>query len=83
MTHVNQGFPKAIKCLLMLMLCLIFMGLSGCGSVGPLIAPEDIGIEKKLRQEQNQSKVRPQDPQLVPLDENEVELPPLRPIGTR
>ena len=75
--------PDVMNTMKAFTLCLILIGFVGCGAVGPLIAPEDIGIEKKLKQQQNRSKVQPQDPQLVPLDEDEVELPPLRPIGTR
>jgi predicted small lipoprotein YifL len=60
--------------------------LMGCGAVGPPIPPEDVGIEAKIRKQQQsrgQENVRAsEDP--ATLDEEEtVELPTFYPIGTR
>ena len=63
-------------------LCLVFA--SACGQVSPPIPPEDVGIEAKVREQQRQAKDQagPADDQ-VPIEEETVELPALRPIGTR
>lgn len=65
---------------------------SACGQVNSPIPPEDVGIEAKLRQQQTQQQ-KQQQKQLedqekpreaeVPIEEETIELPPLRPIGTR
>ena len=58
--------------------------LSACGQVSSPIPPEDVGIEAKVREQQRQTKEQgePTDDQ-VPIEEEPVELPALRPIGTR
>jgi len=58
----------------------------GCGAVGPPIPPEKVGIEAKIRKQQ-QDQVRTEggldaDPLNVPLEET-VELPTVYPIDTR
>lgn len=58
----------------------------GCGSVGPLTAPEDIGIEAKLREQQrsqNGASAKTQEEEKVPIEEEEIQLPPLQPINTQ
>jgi len=59
----------------------------GCGAVGPPIPPEDVGIEAKIRQQQQQDIAIDQDAALedpaTVLEEETVELPALYPIGTR
>lgn len=58
----------------------------GCGAVGPPIPPEKVGIEAKVRkQQQDQARTEggfDQDPLNVPLEEA-VELPTVYPIDTR
>lgn len=60
--------------------------LSGCGAVGPPIAPEDVGIEAKVREQQQQSRQSkgdlPKDQDLSDPEEA-MELPTFYPIGTR
>ncbi len=68
---------------------IIWMGLAaavvldlvgGCGKVGSPIPPEDVGIAAKLEQErQEQAKRDKKEAER----EEELELPPLRPFGTR
>ena len=55
-----------------------------CGQVNAPIPPEDVGIEAKLRKQQKQieEQEKTTDDE-VPIEEESVELPPLRPIGTR
>jgi hypothetical protein len=55
-----------------------------CGQVSAPIPPEDVGIEAKVRKQQKQiqEQEKPTDDE-VPIEEESVELPPLRPIGTR
>jgi len=63
--------------------------LLSCGVVGPPVAPEDVGvapvIERQKRQEALDAKEREAaetQPGMEPQGQ-EVELPPLRPVGTR
>lgn len=56
---------------------LLFLFAAGCGVVGPPIVPEDIGIEAKIRAQ------RQAEEQRSTLEESEVVLPPLRPVGTQ
>lgn len=63
----------------------LFLFAAGCGVVGSPIAPEDIGIEAKIRA-QRQAEERHSTPEgqpISPTEESEVLLPPLRPIGTQ
>lgn len=55
-----------------------------CGQVNSPIPPEDVGIEAKMRKQQKQleEQEKTSDDE-VPIEEESVELPPLRPIGTR
>jgi hypothetical protein len=58
----------------------------GCGAVGPPIPPEDVGIEAKIRKQQQESAKsngtisQDLDPSV---EEETVELPTFYPIGTR
>ena len=58
----------------------------GCGAVGPPIPPEDVGIEAKIRKQQQESAKsngtisQDLDPSV---EEEAVELPTFYPIGTR
>ena len=58
---------------------------AGCGASGPPIAPEDVGLEAKIRAQQKQStnSSTGSDTTLVPLEEEAAHLPALHPIGTR
>lgn len=56
--------------------------LGGCGKVGSPIPPEDIGIAAKLERERQEQAV-PDAAEVEREREDEVELPPLRPIDTR
>jgi len=63
--------------------------LVSCGVVGPPVAPEDVGvapiIDRQKRQEALDTKEREAgetQPAMEPQGQ-EVELPPLRPVGTR
>jgi hypothetical protein len=58
----------------------------GCGAVGSPIPPEDVGIEAKVRkqqQENTQSERARAENGTISADEEGVELPALYPIGTR
>ena len=57
---------------------------SACGQVSAPIPPEDVGIEAKVREQQRQAREQGQlSEDQVPIEEETVELPALRPIGTR
>ncbi len=70
------------------MIVLLFcLGYQGCGSVGPPVPPEEVGIRATVLEQQSQ-RVAPtqnseKEPEVVPLEEEVPALPPLRPIGTR
>ena len=55
----------------------LFSVAAGCGVTGSPIAPEDIGIEAKIRA-QRQAEEKRSTP-----EETDVVLPPLRPVGTQ
>ena len=55
---------------------------AGCGVMGAPIAPEDIGIEAKIRA-QRQAEEQRTTPQAPSPEEPEVVLPPLRPVGNQ
>jgi len=69
--------------------------LAACGNVGAPIPPEDVGVtptitrqkQQHAREEQKQKAVptqeATQDVTEPPLQGQDVELPPLRPVGTR
>lgn len=59
------------------MLTVLFSVAAGCGVTGPPIAPEDIGIEAKIRA-QRQAEEKRSTP-----EEREVVLPPLQRVGTQ
>ena len=69
---------------LILMLTVLFSCAAGCGVVGPPIAPEDIGIEAKVRA-QRQAEEQRSTPESRPVSPEapEVVLPPLQPVGTQ
>ena len=58
----------------------------GCGAVGPPIPPEDVGIEAKIRKQQQenaQSEGALNEDGAISVEEENVELPAFYPIGTR
>ena len=62
-------------------LCLLMS--AGCGAAGAPIPPEDVGIEAKVRKQQEAREKALQEDEEVPIEEEAVTLPALRPIGTR
>lgn len=71
--------------------------VAGCGSVGPPIPPENVGVDLTIKEQKKKEKLEwlrqrkaageelpdlPMD-QLLLLEGQDVELPPLRPVGTR
>lgn len=79
----GSSFQHSLLTMIVLLFCL---GYQGCGSVGPPVPPEEVGIRATVLEQQSQ-RVDPtqnaeKEPELVPL-EGEPPLPPLRPIGTR
>lgn len=63
---------------------ILFSFAAGCGVVGSPIAPEDIGIEAKIRA-QRQAEEQRSTPQAQPVapEESDIVLPPLQPVGTQ
>jgi hypothetical protein len=58
--------------------------IAGCGTIGPPMAPEDIGLAARLRAEEEKASkavVKPEEEVVGEVDETE--LAPLYPIGTR
>jgi hypothetical protein len=64
---------------------LVFVGLVGavaCGTVGPPIPPEEVGLAAKIiEQKEKERKAKREDAKPAE-EEDEVALPPVRPIGT-
>lgn len=56
---------------------------AGCGVMGAPIAPEDIGIEAKIRAQRQAEAPRATPEAPSPEEEPEVVLPPLRPVGNQ
>lgn len=56
--------------------------LGGCGKIGSPIPPEDIGIAAKLEREGEEQAAQDEE-EAERRREEDVKLPPLRPIGTR
>ncbi len=69
-------------------LCILLVGVvGGCGTVGPPIPPEDTAIAVKLqkakeKEKEKAAKVERKPEEAAPV-QDEVPLPPSRPIGTR
>lgn len=64
----------------------LFFSPIGCGAVGPPIPPEKVGIEAKLRkQQQDQARKEgmPAEDQMASPEEEVVELPTVYPIDAR
>ena len=66
-----------------LVFCTVLMG---CAAVGPPIPPEDVGIEAKVRKQQQetiQTDETLSEEGVTSIEEEGVELPGFYPIGTR
>ena len=61
-----------------LVMALLFSFAAGCGVVAPPIAPEDIGIEAKIRAQRQAEEQR-----MTAEEKPEVVLPPLQPVGNQ
>ena len=61
-----------------LVTALLFLFAAGCGVVTPPIAPEDIGIEAKIRAQRQAEEQR-----MTAEEKPEVVLPPLQPVGNQ
>jgi hypothetical protein len=59
--------------------------VQSCGVVGPPLAPEDIGIEAKIRSQEKAAAqaIENGEQEIVPIGQEDVPLPPLRPVGTQ
>ena len=80
-----RSSSKIMPACLMVTFSLLLMMSLGCGASGPPIAPEEVGLEAKIRAQQQQSKSMSSanGEDLVPLEEEAVQLPDLHPVGTR
>lgn len=67
---------------------LAIWSLTACGTIGSPIPPEDVGVavtieqQKRLDAEAAKREAEESQPALEPLGQD-VDLPPLRPVGTR
>ncbi len=79
----RAGVPPVV--LLGALLAVVPAGVAGCGAVGDPIAPEDIGIEAKVRaqREAEAQRTAPPGPPTAPREESETTLPPLQPVGVQ
>lgn len=70
---------------LSLFLIVMAFAIQSCGVVGPPLPPEDIGIEAKIRSQQpdQENLSENEEQQIVPLDQEDVALPPLKPLGAQ
>ncbi len=79
-TSKNAWFIEPLGCIA------LFSFVMGCGAVGAPIPPEDVGIEAKIRK-QEQEKARSagtlSEDGATSIEEEDVELPVFYPIGTR
>ncbi len=79
-------FPLTMK---RIIFSLLFGGMiffvQGCGVVGPPIAPEDLGIEAKIRSQEKAAAqpIENGEKEIVPIGQEDVSLSPLRPVGTQ
>ena len=68
-------------------LSLLLAMTAGCGAAGSPIAPEDVGLEAKIRKQRQEQQPQPKPNEdveyLTPLEEEPVQLPPLHPVGIR
>lgn len=82
----SQYFSAYTHCFITFGIVAIFLFPIGCGAVGPPIPPEEVGIEAKVRKQQQDQANKgemPAEDQMATPEEEAVELPALYPIGTR
>jgi len=83
---LNSWYLQSDRYMMPLSFVVLLMFPIGCGAVGPPIPPEDVGIEAKIRKQQQESAKsngtisQDLDPSV---EEETVELPTFYPIGTR
>ena len=83
---MNSWYLQSDRYMMPLSFLVLLMFPIGCGAVGPPIPPEDVGIEAKVRKQQDENAKsngtisEDLDPSV---DEGAVELPTFYPIGTR
>lgn len=83
---MNSWYLQSDRYMMPLSFVVLLMFPIGCGAVGPPIPPEDVGIEAKIRKQQQESAKsngtisQDLDPSV---EEEAVELPTFYPIGTR
>ncbi len=73
-SRVPIGIMKSVIVMLMTWIC------TGCGAAGSPIAPENVGLEAKIREQERQ---RAHNNDAPSIEEEPVQLPPLRPVGAR
>lgn len=79
--HPRQQGGTAWATVCLSLLCVLG---TGCGMVGDPIPPEDIGIEAKVRAQQaEQRRAAQEEKRIAPIEESDMALPPLQPIGTQ
>ena len=79
-------FLKSYRAMVLLGFLIFSTFPMGCGAVGPPIPPEEVGIEAKVRKQQQQEtqiEGSPSEDGISPNEEEGVELPNFYPIGTR
>ncbi len=81
----RQPFYGRLTILPGVLVGILLAGGVGCGVVGDPIAPEDIGIEAKIRERQRAEALRaaPEGQPITPREEAETVLPPLQPVGVQ
>lgn len=63
---------------------ILFCFCAGCGAAGPPMAPEEVGLEAKIREQRQPPPQLGEDGELlIPIEEESVHLPALRPVGSR
>jgi len=83
---MNSWYLQSDRYMMPLTFVVLLMFPMGCGAVGPPIPPEDVGIEAKIRKQQDENAKsngtisEDLDPSV---EEEAVELPTFYPIGTR
>ena len=80
---MKPPFVKVTRSFIILAILFLLPALPGCGAVGPPIAPEDVGIEAKVREQQQSRDSSGQENQGPSEPDEEMELPTFYPIGTR
>ena len=83
---MNSWLPQFVSFLGSLSFIALSSVVMGCGAVGSPIPPEEVGIEAKVRkqqQENTQSEATLNEDGTIPVEEEGVELPAFYPIGTR